>query len=276
MSTLEAIKDLARKNFQLLLENDDLRRRLVFEIKQNYFDNLDFNIPIGQDLLCTLNSNESVYSFSEIFIQNEYAKAFAQIPLPLKWLDIGAYHGYFSLYLCLQHRLNQTDKKIQGLLIDADPRSIPAVEKLIKTNKLESQLDFLSGAITASTEAVDFIQRPVMLSSIDSVSPGQSISISPLKQETILARLLPPYDLVKVDIEGGEYEFLNAYDQVLANTNYLLLEWHSWHKGGGGKEGIIALAKQKNFKQISEIMPEQYSNIDKQETCCGVILFERV
>ena len=59
-----------------------------------------------------------------------------------------------------------------------------------------------------------------------------------------------PYDLVKVDIEGGEYEFLSHYKEVLAQAKYLILEWHDWHSGGGGAMQIKNLAEEQGFKLI--------------------------
>jgi hypothetical protein len=47
-----------------------------------------------------------------------------------------------------------------------------------------------------------------------------------------MKKLAPPYDLVKIDVEGAEYDFLLPYNEILSSTNSLIIEWHSWHRGG--------------------------------------------
>ena len=55
-----------------------------------------------------------------------------------------------------------------------------------------------------------------------------------LKQNDISKWMPPPYDLIKCDIEGAEWELLNwHYDELVSQTKYILLKWHSWHNGGG-------------------------------------------
>ena len=39
----------------------------------------------------------------------------------------------------------------------------------------------------------------------------------------------PPFDIIKCDIEGAEWEFLNYYSNIVTNAKFVLLEWHSWH-----------------------------------------------
>ena len=63
-------------------------------------------------------------------------------------------------------------------------------------------------------------------------------------------RLLPPpYDLVKIDIEGAEADFLRAYPKVLSATRHLLMEWHSWHTGGGGPEQLWRSGARDGFRR---------------------------
>jgi hypothetical protein len=36
----------------------------------------------------------------------------------------------------------------------------------------------------------------------------------------------PPYDLLKCDIEGAEWDLLNHYKKNLKETKFLIIEWH--------------------------------------------------
>ena len=62
----------------------------------------------------------------------------------------------------------------------------------------------------------------------------------------------PPYDLIKCDIEGSEWELLSHYPKILSGARYLILEWHSWHNGGGGKTQIEEQLGSINFKIVKE------------------------
>ena len=71
--------------------------------------------------------------------------------------------------------------------------------------------------------------------------------------KTYLAeKLKPPYDLIKCDIEGSEWEFLNHYQNLIKSSKYLLLEWHSWHEGGGSFPQIENFIKSLDFSLVRQ------------------------
>ena len=43
-----------------------------------------------------------------------------------------------------------------------------------------------------------------------------------LKQMIFQKWMPPPYDLIKCDIEGAEWELLNHYDELVSQTKYFL------------------------------------------------------
>ena len=69
---------------------------------------------------------------------------------------------------------------------------------------------------------------------------GIPVKVIICKEQDIKLILNGNYDLVKVDIEGSEWEFLEYYKGILENTRYLILEWHSWHCGGAGLNQLKA------------------------------------
>jgi hypothetical protein len=80
---------------------------------------------------------------------------------------------------------------------------------------------------------------------------------------------------VKIDIEGGEYDFLLAYSEVLASTNFLLIEWHGWHSGGGGEAQIRAMAEERGFLFVSEVLAPTDAEHRSAERKSGVHLYRR-
>ena len=128
------------------------------------------------------------------------------------------------------------------MLIDADQRVISGVDDLISRNLLNHRFKFLHGAISEGSGLVHFQEDDFMSSSLEVLSfktnRKPSVSIPIIDQSIILTTLPPPYDLVKIDVEGAEYDFLVAYEEILKLTHYLVIEWHSWYRGGGSSEQI--------------------------------------
>jgi hypothetical protein len=61
-----------------------------------------------------------------------------------------------------------------------------------------------------------------------------SYQVKSLKTSDILDKGWPAFDLVKCDLEGAEWHLLTNYAEILSKSKFLLMEWHSWHLGGGG------------------------------------------
>src|SRR6516165_7517463 len=68
----------------------------------------------------------------------------------------------------------------------------------------------------------------------------------------ILAALPPPYDLIKIDIEGAEGDFIEAYRTVHAHAAAILMEWHSPDKEGSKEKSIRKLLEASDFYLVRE------------------------
>jgi FkbM family methyltransferase len=271
----EIARSHLKSSLRSLLKSKEVCRRVAFEIKQNHYAELDIAVPLGFDLSCPVTLADHWHSFAEIFVEKTYGDVFENAPLPNRWIDLGCHAGYFSLFVVWLRAKQKLEHTFKSLLIDADPRVETAVETLTKTNHLEERMLFQQGAIAQSAGEKDFAIREVMSSSLVEKPSGHpsTIKINALLQDDLMALLPPPYDLIKVDIEGMEYEFLCHYDRLLANCKYLLIEWHSWHQGGGGAQQIQDLARQQQFKLIKETEPAHAVQFNGQPHQCGVFLF---
>ena len=94
-------------------------------------------------------------------------------------------------------------------------------------------------------------------SSFDLSDNENSYSVNILKEEEILQALPPPYDLIKCDIEGSEWEFIGHYPKILKKSKYLLMEWHSWHSGGEGFLQIEKKLTEIGFQTIKSSPPQK-------------------
>jgi FkbM family methyltransferase len=253
--------------FSPLLRIGPLRRKLAFELRCRHFDDLDVAVPIGEGLRCPILHPEYWHSFEEVFFSEEYQPLFDQIPSPTRWIDLGCHAGFFSLLMILWRRRRKMDGGFTALLIDGDSRVLPSIERISQINALGSRLKFLHGAISSESNEVGFKEKEVMGSSISSDAKAKVVKV--IKPEVITGLFPPPYDLIKVDIEGGEKDFLQSYGPVIADARHVLLEWHSWSLVG---RSVRETAARVGLKETAEIVPEH--SVAHGGTC-GVVLFEQ-
>ncbi|MBC8097624.1 MAG: FkbM family methyltransferase [Akkermansiaceae bacterium] len=261
---------------RLALKSAFLRNRLAFELKHNYYADLQIAVPLGNGLTAPICSGSAWLSFSQIFFESEYAAALQRMPLPERWLDLGCHAGYFSLYVTWLRAAQGLKPDYSALLVDGDSRVRLPVQHLITLNQLDRQLQFRHGLISAAQGAQRFAERDNMESAAEphSTSAGKFRTVQPLPAEHIMNLLPPPYDLVKLDIEGGEYDFLTAYEPILRTTRHLLFEWHSWQPGGGGREQIEALARNHGFEFVATIVNDFTVHREVGSGSCGVLLYK--
>jgi FkbM family methyltransferase len=272
-----SMRALAMAPLKALLKPRWLRRRLVFELQHRFHAELGIAIPLSHGLQCPIVTGEEWSSFEHIFFAGEYARAFEHIPLPTRWLDLGCYAGFFSLYVVWRRAQQRLAGPVKALLIDGDARSGPAIETLARRNGLEAQFQFMHGAIAKGEGCAGFVERPYTLSSLNGAAVIGEVarSVPIVTAGKILRAMPPPYDLIKVDIEGGEYDFLQHYGDVLSATRNLILEWHSWHSGGGGEKQLIELLASKRFRLVARILEPAEANHRQGERLSGVHLYER-
>jgi FkbM family methyltransferase len=261
----------------MLLKSNAIRSRLLFELRQHYYDEFDVNLPIGQGLKCPICFWEAWSSYGHIFWDGEYSTAFKGIDLPKRWIDIGCYAGYFSLFVEHLRASAGLPSDSEVLLIDADSRTESAVAKLIDLNHLTSRWKFQKAVIGRKSGYRWFVEREFMQSSLsmegEKTRGAKRIEVIP--SQKILKELEPPYDLIKLDIEGGEFEFLEAYGDVLMAAEYLVLEWHGWHPGGGGEPQLRKMVEQYGFRFIREVLAPHEAQHRSGPSASGVHLYKR-
>jgi len=258
--------------WRALLYSSALRRKLAFQLKHYHAKDLDIRIPLGEGIYCPSFDEEISASFSEIFLQQEYLPLLKIMPLPRRWIDLGSYAGFFSLWMEWQCRRTKRTGESEVLLVDANEKMTQWIKRTLKINTLEKSWQHHCAAIAIGVGDCEYVQRSYMGSSLGSIddAPGEKVTVPVLDQTAMLKTFAPPYDLIKVDIEGAEFEFMQNYPEVLKQTQHLCIEWHSWHAGGGGVSQITQLAEAQGFKVAAEIQPARTIPNGAQT---GVLLF---
>ena len=237
-----------------LLRFKFIRNRLKFHFLHSYFNELQLTIPVGSGYDARLLEPDSYDSFSEIFIQQEYADFVPSEDISTV-LDLGANYGYFSLWL----QSKRPKDKIQSTLIEPSLRSSRSLEKLVELPRLQNRFKYLQRAVGNPKEPhIKFFDRPFMAGSIiESDEEDPSYLANTLKPSDVFSSDRSFYDLIKCDVEGGEWELLVNYPSILENSRFLLMEWHSWHSGGGGFLQIKEKITDVGFQIIKSSPPQK-------------------
>lgn len=235
-----------------ILKLPQFRKRVLAYLRANYFHELGHSLPLGNGYWANLWQHDAYDSFSEIFIQQEYVD-YLPITNVNRILDIGAHYGYFSLWLQAKY----PKQKIHSLLIEPSPSCTQSLNKFVKDVKLEGRFKFLNRAVNdPSKELTKFYDRPYMASSLfSSVEKTDANDVKTLKVSEVFDLITPPFDIIKCDIEGAEWELITNYSEIIKNTRYLLLEWHSWHSGGGGYVQLEEQLGKTNFHILKSSTP---------------------
>lgn len=261
------------------LRIETLRRRIRFELEQSYFAEAGQTVPLGYGCFAPILHPDYWHSFTEIFFMDEYAGSGELFSLPERWLDLGCHAGFFSLNMLWQHRRRGSPKRLGALLVDGDSRIESQIKRLIECNAAEGQFRFEHGAISTLDGPLRFIERACMASGTDGKNSSNSRErgrqVPVVTPQGILELFPPPYDLIKVDIEGGEHDLLMGYHEVLQHTSTLLFEWHSWHAGGGGLPQLQELAADLGFVRQQEFKTPHQIPLNGTAAECGVLLMQR-
>ncbi|HEX4085163.1 MAG TPA: FkbM family methyltransferase [Chthoniobacteraceae bacterium] len=253
-----------------------IRRRVAFEMRR-YFGDMKIDIPLSDGLACPIAHWDSVHSFSEMFVANEYGAFLDAMPLPRRWLDLGCHAGYFTLYLAWKNAIAGRSADWSALLIDADPRMAPLTAWTLERNGLGRNARFMGGMIGEGTGPRAFALRQGMGSSaeVDGL-PAQEICHVPcITAGQIAAAFPPPYDLIKIDIEGGEYDFVKNYPGLCRGAAWLLLEWHSTDAEGSGQARMGALCAGIGFEHVAEMRSRRQLRIGNDWHSSGIDLYRR-
>ena len=204
---------------------------MLAHLRLDYFHEFHHSIPLGNNYWAHLWENDAYDSFSEIFIQDEYSDFIPEKNI-FTVLDIGANYGYFSLWL----QSKRPQDKIYSILVEPSLRCRRSLKKLVESPQLQNRFHYLQSAIGDPKDPqIKFFDRPYMAGSIfESEHSDPPYHANTLKSSEVLSSNSSSYDLIKCDIEGGEWDLLIHYPSILKNSKFLVMEWHSWHSGDGG------------------------------------------
>jgi FkbM family methyltransferase len=237
-----------------LLKIRAFRRAILAHLRLDYFHEFHHSIPLGNNYWAHLWESDAYDSFSEIFIQQEYAD-FIPDETITNILDLGAHYGYFSLWLQTQ----RPQDEIHSLMVEPSQRCQRSLERMAQYPKLGGSFQYLQAAVgNPKKESTRFFERPFMGGSLFSSSPEDySYEVKSLSLSKDPNFKNQSFDLIKCDLEGAEWDFLINYSSLLEKSKFLVMEWHSWHQGGDGYPQIEKKLTEIGFQIIKSSAPQK-------------------
>jgi FkbM family methyltransferase len=141
-------------------------------------------------------------------------------------VDCGAHLGHFSLLLemCVRSKFGSADTEY--LVIEPNPYLVPRLRESLKLGGILERSTIYENLLGKGDVAVDlWIDKKNFLESSlyprDKATPH---TILPLNLDDLLAGR--DVDVLKIDIEGAEYELFQDQLEFLGRTRVVLLEMH--------------------------------------------------
>ena len=190
--------------------------------------------------------SSDVWIASELFIRGQYdppvAVRFGDIRTVV---DVGANVGYASL-LFLSQFPEATVTAFEPL-----PAHVEQIRKHARLNGFEERLTLVPAAASTADGEMSFRSAGAASSLAAAADEGPSGDTVTVPVVDWYAHLPPgPIDLLKMDIEGGEFALMNdaRFDDVARRTRVLVLEWHKTDDYPEAREWCAGRLEQTGFR----------------------------
>jgi len=199
----------------------------------------------------SLKDKYDIASARDVFMSAHYWRVFDHMPVaPKRIVDLGAHCGHFSVlcHLAILERFGADSADY--LLVEAMPLLIPHIRRVVDDCGFTSTVSIAQGLVGKKTGTASFQTDPRNLLSSQAVAHANGDGGRVLSYLDLDSLLAPgtPIDVLKIDIEGSEYDLLENYPHLLRAAKVLLIEVHGDTEKQVGFErdlaklGLVALS----------------------------------
>ena len=172
-----------------------------------------------------LSDKFQVASFQDVFLDPNYWRAFSLIErAPRLVVDCGAHCGHFAILfdLCIRARFGSSDARY--ILVEPNAALHPALKRNIADAGMEGRTTIVRGFVGAKNGTAE-LQTNVknhLIGHAIKGGAGEQIAYIDLDVLTDQADI----DVLKLDIEGSEFEFAEHNQDLLSRCALLVAEIH--------------------------------------------------
>lgn len=210
--------------------------------------------PRGGTVVMTAPARDTAWwSFVEVMAADSYRLRELPVDEIAFVVDLGANLGDFSVAVA------ERFPGVHVLAFEPGPRAYQQLHANVVTNGLERVIDTRCCAVvgSAASNEVMLWERPIASTSSSLLAPsagdgGKSaagVRVAAIALAEALTSLAVPVDLLKVDVEGAEYEiFAETPISALANVRRAVVEYHP--VDGHGSLEIVDAFRRAGFRWL--------------------------
>lgn len=175
----------------------------------------------------SLKNKYEVASFQDVFCHPFYWQTYNLFnSAPKLIVDCGAHCGHFTILtdVCLHSKFGSIDTHY--ILIEPNPKLLPLIEKNLKDANLKKRTQVVQGLLGAKTGQDKLWVNPKNFLDAGSIASrgARSYTIDYLDLENLIGE--QDIDLIKIDIEGGEFDFIKYNLKLFHKIKFVVLELH--------------------------------------------------
>ena len=174
--------------------------------------------------------------FKELFVDESY-KFSSQSSSPII-IDCGANIGTSCLYFKTLY------PRCEIIAFEADEKIAKILTNNLKNNNI-NDVKIVSSAVWINNDGIEFASEGADGGSIQGVGERKKVNSIRLKE---VLHQIGRVELLKIDIEGAEYEVIKDCQSTLDNVQNIFIEYHSWNHSPQRLSEILVILEQNNFR----------------------------
>lgn len=183
---------------------------------------------LQDDAQISLSNKYEIASFKDVFCHPFYWQVFQWVTTPPRLVvDCGAHCGHFSVLadLCFQSKFGSSEA--QYLLIEPNPYLLPIIDKTIIEAGLSQRTQVKQGLLghQSGHDTLWINHKNYLATGLYASKGAQPFEVPYLSLADMVGD--QTIDLLKIDIEGGEFEFIQSHADLLQQVNLIVMELHT-------------------------------------------------
>src|SRR5450432_1267783 len=177
-----------------------------------------------------LHNKWQISSLRDVFLSSHYWRLFEHLTVaPSFVVDLGGHCGHFAVLteLVIEERFGPSHARY--LVVEAFADLLGNIRQTFDDTGIGARCTLVHGLVGRRIGSGELrINRSNLLES--SVAAGISADRSQKVAYVDLLRYIPegqPIDILKVDIEGSEYDLVDAYPTLIRQANLVVMEIHT-------------------------------------------------
>ena len=187
-----------------------------------------------------------VWQFKELFVDELYK--FQTDSEELIIYDCGANIGMSCLYF------KKLYPKAKIKAFEADPKIAKVLKNNLEKNSVLDGIEIINSAVWIDEDGIEFSSEGADGGSI--YGNDNTIKVSSIRLKDFLEKE-EKIDMLKIDIEGAEYEVLKDCKDNLSNVENLFVEYHSWNNSNQKLSEILEIFEKNGFRYYIESLTKR-------------------